>query len=759
LVNHSPIIVESPLIDLEEPGFYGFSFESIEDSNLQSAYFDLTIHGDGSVNIGTSPGNSYLDGSLYLNNSPKNLQLTFNLIYNPMQLVFGLIKEGFSWVVYLLIGFFQYLLPGLAIVHLVYLSDPRMTMRNWAFLIPLSTGVGLAIYPVFFLITDLLGLHLGSFNAWLLPFVGLVLIIWRQRSKVNNPAKSSTKKNHEVSTSSSWFSWPGLTLIVIGVVIFGIRFWMARSLAAPMWGDSYQHAMITQLMLDNGGLFQSWQPYTPYQSLTTHFGFSAYAALFAWLTRMGSVPATLWTGQIINGLAVITLYPLALRIAKGNRWAAVGTVFVAGILVPMPAYYINWGRYAQLSGQAILPIALWLLWDAIDDNAISNDVKIRQPLWKQWRVIILAGISLSGLTLTYYRAPFYYAAFVLTLLLFWGLPKWRWDIRLWSRSISGLVLIGLIGVVIFIPWGMGLLGGNLAAAVTTGLTEGSPAERVLSEMQFWRQITTYVPIYLLVLTCLGMIWGLLQKRWIVAALPLWAGWLVLYIIGYLIRLPGANMLQSFAILIALYLPVSYIVGWMIGEIITRLEIIAGSWIAPAICVVMVITAITVGWNQRLLLDTKNYAMVTHPDQKAMQWIEGNTPQDANFLVQGFLVFGEWSVVGSDAGWWIPLLSGRSNNIPPQYALLNETPIAPDYSRRVVDLVMQLENSTLDSPRSLQAICDWGITHVYNGQRQGRVGSNAPQLFSPQDLINSTAFELSYHQDRVYIFALSEQVCK
>ena len=107
--------------------------------------------------------------------------------------------------------------------------------------------------------------------------------------------------------------------------------------------------MIAQLLTDHGGLFDSWEPYVPYRSLTVHFGFPAATALLSWATEVGSAQTTLLVGQLINGLAALTLYPLAMRLAGGNRWAGVGAVLTAGLLSPMPAYYVNWGRYAQLA--------------------------------------------------------------------------------------------------------------------------------------------------------------------------------------------------------------------------------------------------------------------------------------------------------------------------------------------------------------------------------------------------------------------------
>jgi hypothetical protein len=155
----------------------------------------------------------------------------------------------------------------------------------------------------------------------------------------------------------------------------------------------------------------------------------------------------------------------------------------------------------------------------------------------------------------------------------------------------------------------------------------------------------------------------------------------------------------------------------------------------------------------------SYVLVTRPDTRAMAWIRGNTPPEARFLVEGFRTHQGASAVGSDAGWWIPLLAGRENTMPPEYALLNEVSADGEYTRRVVDLVAYLETVSPTSPEGVQLLCDWGITHVYVGQGQGKVGAGAVQLFSPDDLAASPAFRTLYRQDRVYIFGLDSQACQ
>jgi len=159
-----------------------------------------------------------------------------------------------------------------------------------------------------------------------------------------------------------------------------------------------------------------------------------------------------------------------------------------------------------------------------------------------------------------------------------------------------------------------------------------------------------------------------------------------------------------------------------------------------------------------VVDTR-FALVNRPDIRAMAWIRENVPADARFLVEGFRIYGGRSAVGADAGWWIPLLARRENTMPPQYALLNEAPAESGYSQRVVDLVAHLEKRSPASPEGLARLCEWGITHVYIGQGQGKVGAGAVQLFPPEVLADSPAFRPVYHQDRVWIFALNPEACE
>ena len=722
------------LRNVTRAGFYSFSFPSFRHSHSRYYYAFLEMTGEGRVRVGQGPGDAYINGALYQDHAPLDGQMAFRLMYDPAVMALELIMAVARGVGLLTVAGMVYVLPGWALLDLVW--HQRL---SWAEKLSLGAGVSLSLYPLLFLMTDLIGLHLGSLYAWLPLLSGLGILLWRYRPWKPRIARESLKQ----WVRSDAF-WPDTTLLIVTTMVFAVRLLVVRTLDAPMWGDSYQHTMITQLLIDNQGLFNSWKPYVPYKSLTVHYGFPTTAAILSWMTGIGSVRATLWAGQLVNGIAALTIYPLALRLTDGNRWAGVIAVLTAGLLSPMPAYYVNWGRYAQLTGQAILPVALWLLCGTIDERRIA------------WKAPLLAGAVLAGMTLTYYRMPFYYALFVASWLISWGIPRWKLNMRTWLTGVRSLVLIAGIALLLFLPWGLRILGGELAETIGTGATQASSLAHVRKAYGIWRRIDVFVPYPLLAISIVALGWSMVRQRWQVASLGLWVLGLASMVAGTLVPIPGANMMQNFAVLIALYIPVALLVGWVFGEI-TRLvpgAIPGRGW---AIGTLALATAIWSGAGRTRIVDP-SFIMVTRPDIRAMSWIKKNTPPDTKFLVEGFRIYDGRSAVGSDAGWWLPLLGARENTMPPQYALLNEAPVDPDYDQRVVDLVAHLETKPLDTAENLKALCSRGVTLVYVGQGQGKVGAGAMQLFSPDVLEMSSAYQEVYHRDRVRIFALDSSMC-
>ncbi len=746
------------LDSIPAPGFYRFSFPPDNRSHGVYRYAFLELEGTGAVRVGAALGEAYLDGAAYRDHEPLDAQLAFRLTYDLWGMALELGEAVLKGLGLLGVAALLYLVPGYAMLAW---ASPHPSPggsaategdRGWDEVWParmgLAAGLSLAFYPLLLLWTDLVGLRLGPLYAWGPVVLGLAALAWRHRRWRPRQGWESLRQ-----WARSDALWPDLAFIFILAMVFGIRLLVVRTLDAPMWGDSYQHAVIAQLLVDNGGLFDSWEPYTPYRGLTVHFGFSAVTALLPWMSGMDIARATLLTGQLLNGVAILTLYPLAFRLADRNRWAGVGAVLVAGLLSPMPAYYVNWGRFAQLAGQAVLPVALYLLWEAVDRERFS------------WRTSALAALTLGGMVFHYYRMPFYYVSFVLAWLIGWGLPNRRWDGHRWLSALGRMVLVAVMAILLVLPWSAYVAGGRLAGAVGAGISTptASELERVWADYQVWRDVAWYVPPSLLIASGLAFLWSLVRKRWVIAACFLWVAGLAGLVAGRLIRLPGANLMQNFAILIALYIPVGLTVGWLLGEIIQVIARVVER-IAQAVSLRYGISAFVflalalIGLPKQMRIVDPRHIMVTRPDMQAMAWIRENTPPEALFLVEGFRIYGGRSAVGADAGWWIPLLAQRANTMPPQYALLNEAPAMPGYSQQVVGLVAHLEEHSPASHEGLSRLCEWGITHVYIGQGQGKVGAGAVQLFAPDDLAGSPAFRPVYHRDRVWVFALNPEAC-
>lgn len=742
-------VAHLPISSLAGPGYQRFSFPAQRDSYLRSYYLHLELDGTGSFSLGTGPADSSLDGSLYINEKPVEAQLLFLPHYDRWLKLSGLLLQGGAWLLQLTLAALVFLLPGLAL--LLFLKKGG-SLSLWE-AVPIAGGISLALYPVLFLWLDLVGLRPGAIVPWAavgLSSLSLAYFLFTTvRTRRSGPGQIPEKRNSQgwlARQLSSPGFYPGLALFFVVALVLFARLWVIRTVPAPLFGDSVQHAAMAQLIFDHGGLFTSWQPYAAFQGLTNQHGFSTNAAVWMWVSGQPVTQGVLFFGQLANFLAVLGLYPLAVRLTSGNRWAGVVAVAFAGIYSLLPGYYLNWGRYAQLAGQAILPASLWLTWEQLDHGKV-------RPAW-----LGLLGVLIAGMLLSYYRMAFYYAAFLLPLLLIWWLPRRQ------KNSYQGQAIISLAGIAVFavvalLPWVFRVSGSTLASEVGEGISSGTPLQGVIVDYQAWSSALLYFP-WAVIALC-GLIWvvSLVRRQWLVSIPVLSAILLAGVRAGALLHLPGANKMQSFAVVIFLYFPAGLLIGWFFGGILSWLQS-RSRQAGQAAALALVFGASILALPQQLnVLKPYSFSLVTWPDIRAMTWIDQNAPDDALFLVEGYTVYQNTAPVGTDAGWWLPLLGHRLNTMPPQYALMNEQPDQPGYLQRLIDLNGILSTNSPTSPAGLKALCRWGITHVYIGQVQGQTGANTRQLFSPQDFEQSSAFVSVYAQDRVNVYALQPGVCQ
>ena len=284
-------------------------------------------------------------------------------------------------------------------------------------------------------------------------------------------------------------------------------------------------------------------------------------------------------------------------------------------------------------------------------------------------------------------------------------------------------------------------------------------ESLIKDYQVWLRPDYYLPPLLSAAAVLAWIIGIRQRSWQLTAVGLWTILRAFFRVTALLRMPGAALLDGFTILIWTYMPVGIMAGWLAGWVWDRFGFVKFRFADSLLLILVLGAGLWAGWAQRGLSQPENYALVREPDMRAMQWIRANTPPDSMFLVEGFSNYNGTAAVGSDAGWWIPVLTARQNNLPPQYALLNEIPYEPGYKKRVADLFLLLEKEDLASDIAEQALCDWGVDYVYIGQGQGRINMGAPVLFTPDELAKGSDFSPVYQEDGVKIFQFDNHLCE
>ncbi len=613
---------------------------------------------------------------------------------------------------------FVFLLPGWALLSLLLPSESfkperRPDMGAW---LALAAGLTLALTPVALLILHILRLKIGTGTILAYLVISAAVIGWRRGPIWRDSLLRPVSWRQRLACLDA----PMLALALVMALTIGVRLWVVRGINTGFWGDSYLHTLITQLVLDNGGLFESWDPYAPLQTFTYHFGFHGNVALFqwatVWLTGSQTARTVVLAGQFMNALAALLIYPLAVRLSGGRRWAGVGAVLIAGLLTPMPMFYVNWGRYTQLAGQIILPVAIWFNMEAVEAQQ-------RDP-----RRLALAGLAVAGLALTHYLVFALFALFLVLYLAVRLLGRWRqW--ALWREGLLRITLIGACAALLVLPWAINLLGG-LLPRILAGFVQGEvSAEQVGQENTFF-PLTHVVPNYVLLAAGIGGLWALFRRRQM-ALLLLWVGCLFLLSNPHWLGLPGTGVVNNFTMELSLYIPASILAADLVGSLFDygwrRLDRLRPALGLAAIA--LLVGAAWLGVSQRKGVIDTTYQLVTAADEKALAWVRQNTPEEAKFLANSFFAYGGSLIAGSDAGWWIPLLADRENTIPP---LVYGSELGPDpgYVERVNAVTRFLEENALTDPEIVRYLGEQAITHVFVGEKGGPLLDPAVLQASP-----------------------------
>lgn len=619
-----------------------------------------------------------------------------------------------------------FFLPGLALLHLLAL--PRITLLERLALAP---AMSLPLYPLLFLCGFLFGFHLNSRVLWgLLGLVGFTLAL-RPRHPSHEPHQGVKK------------------VLVVAFVIFallwGTRFWVTRDIPAPMWGDGVQHTVIVQRMLEEGGLFSSWQPYAPAQTFTYHFGFHAATTAFAWLSQQPAHLSVLLTAQMLNVAAVLVIAAPVLAFTRGNAWSALTAVVVAGFLSRHPAFYVNWSRNTQLAGQVILPALIWLFhhwWFQ----------KERPPR----AILAMAAWLAAGLLLTHYRIALLAA---LAGIAWAGVALWYWRAtpKEWLKRTVALSLAGLLGAFCTSPWFWHLRQSRFDeyAGRTFQAIQNEQRTRLVQQMRaVWQMVPAFYPRWL---------WGgsivlggvaLLRSQPWAFAVTLWAVLAFLATNLYLVGAGGNDLISNFTLMIALYLPLALIIGAAVSLLPERFFASRAKYLLALALVVPLGTSIP---KQVHIVD-ESHQLLGHDDLTAFAWIRSHTPDESLFLINGFLAFNESVAVGSDGGWWLSYFTKRAILIPPLISSMEKNP--PGWRpSEIRDVVREIAASQGDPEALRSALCRAGITHVYLGAKRGMVGGTGVPLLHEEWLHASQDFTLLFQAGQSQVWAFDRSRCQ
>ena len=657
----------------------------------------------------------YRPGQIYVNDQAQTGELAFHAYYSyNFQCLFTDLQSSWQrlWLAFPLLALFW--APGFLLLQLWPQARQRYATGEQ---IALSLGLSLAFIPFSLLwITQLGGKLDASSTRYLyslLGFTALSLGLYRRRQQ---------KKIGNLATSPRWQL--GLLTIIL-LLGFGVRLLTIRDLALPAWVDSVHHVTLARLIAEQGRVPATYQPYVDVAQATYHYGFHAAVAYFSWLSGLDIPQSTLLLGQFYNIAMALQLYLFTYWLTQRRKTALFAALLVA-LVSNMPAYYVSWGRYTQLSGLLILPVAIILNTETVEEH--------------NKRTLALAVFTLAGLILTHYRVLAFYVGFLVAwwLVKFWDTRR-EWRLRL--REVPQYLGIGLLAGLVLMPW---LWETAIALWLRAFLHwGGSPsASTVLMDFS-WYYVSRGLDRYLLTVGVLGALVAWFERERFTWVLLIWLGALFIITNPSLVGLPGEGLTNNIAMLITWFIPQAIWSGFVLD---TLLE----AWLAAlpgkekwcyATLTILLSALCLVGASYQLVALNPDCVLALQADSEGLAWIEAHTASESYFLINSRRWQGE-IYMGTDGGYWITPLTGRRTNVPP--ALY---PLGTREATAEIKALNEELQSLYATPASLwQRLRELGVDYIYLGALGGPL--------DPQTLYATPGFRLRYNNARVQIYEVT-----
>lgn len=596
--------------------------------------------------------------------------------------------------------------PGHALLSFYAVDDESDVLETFA----MSIGLSIAFWPVVLAWLHALGIVLKPSWVFVTAGTGWLIGLARRKLWMRFLRVRQTDQKSNLENVALLF----ICLFIVAAGLYALR----ETVVAP-GSDGYHHTLIAHMIAERGILPDDYEPFAPLVTFTYHFGFHTLVAVISWLTDLKPLTLVPILGQILNAMTALSVAFFTQTTTKKQVPAILSAAF-SGLVSIFPAYFVNWGRYTQLTGLVMLPIFWALIWHWMECDH------------RRWSSLLFIGLLGAGIALVHYRVALMAAVAVLTLVTLKGLIG-QMDWAEWGEIVGRLTLAAALAVTLASPWIVHILG-ILHKGYSNDV--GTPESTYFR----WKSLITNVLNYptssvLLSLALVAILLGWWRRERVVIVLSVWV--IVMLILS---KLRFADLFMDIvSVTISLYFPISVIVGWMVSTVTNKL---ANYWkpirwvVGVALSGLFIWGGVTIG-----SIVEPGAAYVRRDDLSAMDWIQSNTPPSAYFIVNTF----SWDflptyVIGSDAGYWLPLLADRRTvTVPMTY------PIERASVDDLVDRLLALDclEGHLTSPEALALLRREGITHVYIGQRGGPIVVD--------ELLKSPAFDLEYQKGSAYVF--------
>lgn len=618
-----------------------------------------------------------------------------------------------------LIGMAVLFCPGYALLVVL-----KQRVLNLVDMCCAAGGVSILAVPLLISIATYLGIDLGLGLILLVLLCSGLVCLWDCWHRISDQRRRASR---EVDTVH----------VLLGLVFFATllaRMLMVRGINYPLWTDSYHHTIITDLIAIQGRIPSSYEPYAQIESFSYHFGFHAISAWFHQLSGIPIPRSVVLTGQIINALAVPSSYLLTQRLFR-DRIASLVASLVVGLVSHMPASFVNWGRYTQLSGQVVLPVLMVLTLNALDEPAEHTSS------------VVLVSVGAAGLFLVHVRVFLFYGLFAILLLLFrWAHARRRHNSDQVQRLFISCLAIGGITLIILAPWLWRFFegfGSTVAQELTSTYHPGRYAAYFRWRLQDLWDYGLSSP--LLALAVAGGVLGIVNSDPNIWVLLLW--FLSLLAVA---NLPSIGIVPPFSNLVVSL--ITYIPGaTLIGYLAANLRTFSARFLHSRRLLTRILRAAAVAGTALICLGGVKYTVqlirpqngfVGQADLDAMDWIQESTPDDALFYI-GTHFWTPMVAHGVDAGYWIPWLSERETVLPPQVYASDGT---PEYIEFINQRARELSDART-SEQLWEVMMQYDVTHVY-------VGSRPTDLRADFLLADPVRFRPVYSEGGAWVFEVN-----